>query len=100
MCLNILNVLESKFVSGGLSKIETADNVLKVTVTNNGMVTLNMPWAENTFNMIFFHHKVTNLFGEAIFFGSSGNFTFNGYTFSVSPTKGGSVYLLTEPFIN
>lgn len=97
--MNTLNFLESKFVSGGLSKIETSLNLFRITATDNGSVALDSSWNGHKFNMIFYPNKVTSLHGEVIFTGTSGSFTHNGYTFSTTPTTGGAIYLLTDPLI-
>lgn len=105
MSLNILNVLECKLVSGGLSKLDITDNILKFTVTYYGpghrSVKINLPWSENenVYNIYFYPKKVTDIYGNTIFSGQSGSFTFNGYTFLVSPVHLGAIYELTEPFM-
>lgn len=99
--MNILNLLKTKHITGGLSNIDTTNNTLKISVAFQGSVKINIPWTEiNTWNMIFFHNKVTDMYGNSIFWGSTGNFTFNERTFKASPIHGGTEYTLIGPLIN
>ena len=95
-----LTDIETAVVSGALTQLITSHHLFQITVTGQGKFVLGCPWNGYSFNMVFYSDHVSDLNGNEIFRGTTGNFAYDGFKFNISSTNDGVIYLLTDPIIN